>query len=354
MEKLEDKALREGRYPLPLEEREKRALEMAKLKLSAAGVRKINLSKNTESVWMAFKADGVGTKILIAEAMGVYDSIGIDAVAMTANDVICVGAKPVLLVDYLAQNREDEEIHRKIIQGVEKGCEVANVELVGGETATLGEMIGGFGSGYHFDLATSCIGICGNSNGPITGDDIEPDDVIVGLASNGLHSNGFLWVRPLLLKEFNKSAPYSLRDETPLGITLGEELLRPTQIYVRPVLKIVEELRVRGLAHITGGAFKIKMLRPAPAGISFVLDNMPEPPWVFCEIQKRAKCSFERMYEAFNMGIGMCVIVPQSDADGAISIAKECKCEAQRIGYARKDNKSRVYIPSKNVVYEKI
>ena len=353
MEKLEEKALREGRYPLHLEEREKRALEMSSYKLSAAGVRKISLSKKTQSIWVAFMADGVGTKILIAEAMGVYDTIGVDAVAMTTNDVLCAGAKPVMLVDYLAQNRDDKEKHRKIIQGVEKGCEMAGVELVGGETATLGDMIGGFGNGYHFDLATSCLGIGGNGNGPITGNDIKPDDVIVGLASNGLHSNGFLWVRPLLLKEFNKSAPYSLNDKTPFGTTIGEELLKPTLIYVKPVLQMIEEMHVKGCVHITGGSFKIKMLRPAPEGISFVLDNMPEPPWIFDEMRRIAKCTFRSMYEALNMGIGMCVVLSKKDASEAISIAKEWKFEAQTIGYARKDDKSRIYIPSKNVVYEK-
>jgi len=354
METLEEKALREGKYPLPLEDREKRALEISRLKLSAAGVRKIRLSKKTDSIWVAFKADGVGTKILIAEAMGIYNTVGIDATAMTVNDVLCVGAKPALLVDYIAQNRDDKEKHKKIIEGVEKGCEMANVELVGGETATLGDMIRGFGDGYHFDLATSCMGIGGNSNGPIAGDTIKPGDAIVGLASNGLHSNGYLWVRPLLLKEFNKRAPYSLSDKTPAGNTIGDELLKPSQIYVRPILKMIDELHVRGLAHITGGAYKIKMLRPAPKGISFVLDNMPEPPWIFREIQKIAKCSSERMFEAFNMGVGMTVILPKKEVSQALSIAKEFEIEAQKIGYTRRDDESKVYIPSENIVYKKV
>jgi len=353
MGKLEDIAVSEGRYPLPLEKREKRALEMAKQRLSAAGVREIRLSK-TSSVWVAFMCDGVGTKILIAEAMGVYDEIGIDAVAMTANDVICVGAKPVLLVNYIAQNRESSDTHREIIKGVKKGCRMADVELVGGETATLSDMIGGYGDGYHFDLATSCIGIVGNGGGLITGDNVEEGDVVIGLKSNGLHSNGFLWVRPLLLKKFNKNAPHFLHDKTPSGNTMGEELLKPTLIYVRPVLKMVEECDVKGISHITGGAFKVKLPRVIPDGISVVLDNIPQPPWIFQEIQRHAKCSFSRLYEALNMGIGMCIIIPKHDEDGAISIAKEYGYDAERIGYAKKDDRSRVYIPSKNVVFEKI
>jgi len=248
METLEEKAIREAKYPLPLVERERRALKIAKHKLSAAGVREIKFSKKAGSIWTALMADGVGTKILIAEAMGIYNTVGIDAVAMTVNDILCIGAEPLLLVDYVAQNKEDNEKYEKLIEGVKRGCKIANVELVGGETATLGDMIGGFGEGYHFDLATSCTGIVVNEGGPITGDKIKESDTIIGLESNGIHSNGFLWARPLLLKEFNRKAPYHLHDKTPSGNSIGEELLKPTHIYVDPLLKMIEELHVKGVA----------------------------------------------------------------------------------------------------------
>jgi phosphoribosylformylglycinamidine cyclo-ligase len=351
--RLEDKAIVKGKYPLPLEEREKRAAEMSKLLLSQAGVREITFPAPTSSISLALKADGVGTKILIAEALEKYDTIGIDAVAMTANDVISVGARPILLVDYLAQNEDNFSIHRKIIKGIEEGCRIGNIAFVGGETATLGDVIAGYGDGYHFDLSTACLGIIGN-NGPILGTEIVEGNIVIGLKSSGLHSNGFLWARPLLLKEFNKSAPYTLHSKTPIGKELGDVLLEPTLIYVRPIVKMIEEIKVKGISHITGGAFKIKLPRIAPENISFVLDNIPEPPWIFREIQRVSGASFDRLYEAFNMGVGMCVVVDKNDTDHAIGIAEDYGFEAQKIGYTIRDDKTRVYIPSKNVIFEKV
>jgi phosphoribosylformylglycinamidine cyclo-ligase len=352
-ETLEEKALKIGGYPLPLEMREKRFRELADLPLSAAGVRQLCISKDT-SIYVALKADGVGTKILLAEAMQVFDTVGIDAVAMTANDVLCVGAKPILLVDYLAQNHDNPEIHKKIISGLEKGCEMAKAILVGGETATLGNMIGGYGLSYHFDLATACFGVFKKERQTMTGETIENGDAIIGLKSSGLHSNGYLWVRPLLLKEFNENAPYNVGSKIPSGITLGEELLKPTLIYVEPILKMLDEIEVKAISHITGGAYKIKLLRIAPPEVSFVLDNFPEPPWIFEEIKKQAKCSDERLFEALNMGIGMCVVVSKNEVSDAISICQEYGFEASKIGHVIKENESRVYIPSKHVTFRKV
>lgn len=352
--RLEDIALKEGKYPLPLEQREKRAMEMDKEKLSGAGVREISFPSKISSITAALKADGVGTKILLAEAMEEYDTVGIDAVAMTANDLLCLGARPLMLVDYLAQNRDEPEIHRKIIKGIEKGCDIGNIMLVGGETATLGDMIQGYKmGGYHFDLASVCFGIIG-SKGSITGDTIKDGDVVVGLKSNGLHSNGFLWARPLLLKEFNKNAPYNIHDKAPSGEEIGEILLKPTLIYVKPVLKMIDELNVKGISHITGGAFKIKLPRIAPSNMSFVLNNMPDPPWIFKEIQEKSNTTLDMLYETFNMGIGMCIVVPKKEGENVISIANEFNYDAQIIGFAKEDDKTRVYIPNYNIVYGKV
>lgn len=352
--RLEDIAIKESKYPLPIEMREKRAMEMAKEKLSEAGVREINFPSKISSVNVALKADGVGTKILLAEAMEKYDTVGIDAVAMTANDLLCLGARPVMLVDYLAQNQDEPEIHKKIIKGIEKGCDIGNIMLVGGETATLGDMIQGYRpEGYHFDLASVCLGIIG-SKGSITGDTIKDGDVVIGLKSDGLHSNGFLWARPLLLKEFNKNAPYNIHDKVCSGEEIGEILLKPTLIYVKPVLKMIDDLNVKGISHITGGAFKIKLPRIAPNNISFVLNNMPEPPWIFKEIKEKSNASFDKLYETFNMGIGMCIVVPKNDAEDVINIANEFNYDAQIIGFAKKDDKTRVYIPEYNIVYSRV
>jgi len=351
--KLEKKALQDRKYPLPLIQRELDAKKISKLKLSGAGVRKIELSEQLH-IWGALKSDGVGTKILIAEAMEKYNTIGIDAVAMSVNDIISVGAKPLMVVDYIAQNKDDFHIKEEIINGVVKGCDQADAILVGGETATLSDMIGGYGDGYHFDLSTTCFGIIPDKGLAIGDASIKEGDVIIGLNSNGLHSNGYLWARPLLLKEFNKKAPYYLHDKIPSGECIGDILLKPTLIYVKPVMNIIKEVNVKGISHITGGAYQIKLPRIAPEGISFVLDNMPEPPWIFEEIRKQSKSSYYYLYEAFNMGIGMCIVISPRDEDTVISISNEHNFDANRIGYAKKDIKNRVYIPSKNIIFEKV
>lgn len=353
MGELEEQAIKAKKYPLELGKREKRAYEMAKgEKLADAGVKELNFDNKINSLNVTLKSDGVGTKILLAEAMNKYDTIGIDAVAMTANDVICVGGTPYLFVDYLAQNHDNIEIHREILKGVEKGCNMAGGQLVGGETATLGEMIQGYGNGYHFDLATTCFGILFNQSP--NGENISESDVIVGLKSNGLHSNGFLWARPALLKEFNPNAPFNISDKLENGETIGEEMLKPTLIYVKPILEMLDELDIKGIAHITGGAYKIKLVRIATRNISFVLDNMPEPPEIFKLLQKYSNASNYHMYESLNMGIGLCIVLPKKEAEIAVNIAEEHGFEAQIIGYAKKENKSRVLIPSKDVTYEKI
>lgn len=346
---LEEKSLREAKYPLDLEKREAISRAITK-KSNVFGTSNIQISEN-QSIVAALKSDGVGTKILLSEAMEIYDTVGIDAVAMSVNDLLCLGAKPLILNDYIAQNHDNPKIFEKILDGIKKGCELAEVELVGGETATLGDMIGGYGSGYHFDLATTAFGI-------VFGDlmdenNIKSGDKIIGIESSGLHSNGFLWVRPLLLKEFNPKAHYSIHDRIETGEEIGSLLLTPTNIYVKPILRIMNELNIKAMAHITGGAYKIKLPKIIPPNFSFVLDNMPELPWIFKEIQKQSGATNERMYEALNMGIGMCLILNQKDCDKAINISESFGFKAQVIGYVKKDTKSRVYIPNKKVIFEK-
>jgi len=351
MSGLEEKSIKESKYPLDLEKRELSSLSILTENVGLPGVSKISISK-TQSILTALKSDGVGTKILLAEAMKVYNTVGIDAVAMSVNDLVCLGAKPLLLNDYIAQNQDEPEILEKILEGVKKGCELAGAELVGGETATLGNMISGYGNGYHFDLATTAFGIIFGDL--ITKEKMKEDDKIIGIESSGLHSNGYLWVRPVLLKEFNPNAPYNLYDETETGKEIGELLLEPTYIYVKPLLEIIETLNVKGIAHITGGAYKIKLSRIAPPNISFVLNNIPEPTWIFREIQKHSKATDYRMYEALNMGIGMCLVLNEKECDTAIDIIEKHGFKAKVIGHLKKDNKTKVYIPSKKIVFEKV
>jgi len=248
---------------------------------------------------LATHTDGVGTKVIIAQSMKKYDTVGIDCVAMNVNDIICTGAVPVSFVDYIAANRNDQEIFKQIVRGLVNGAKKAQVPIVGGETAILPDLISG--KNFSFDLAGMVVGIL-NKTDMILGNKIETGDVIIGINSSGLHSNGYSLARKALSK-------YFIRDKIKgLGV-LGDVLLAPTEIYVRPVLQVIKECNVHGLAHITGGSFT-KLLRLKKTG--FMLNNLPEPPPIFQIIQNQGVTN-EEMYKTFNMGIGFCLIVPKEE-----------------------------------------
>jgi phosphoribosylformylglycinamidine cyclo-ligase len=273
---------------------------------------------------LALHADGVGTKVLVAQLMLRFNTIGIDCVAMTVNDLLCVGAEPVALLDYIALERENDWLVEQLTVGLVEGARQASTAVVGGETAILGDVIKGL-AGNGFDLASMGVGVIDRER-LIDGKEIIDSDRVVGVRSSGLHSNGYTLARQVLLRR------HSLSDKIPaLGRTLGEELLVPTRIYAAPVLEVVRKCVVHGLAHVTGGAFS-KLRRILKRGnLSVVLDAPPSLP-IFDLIQKDGNISGVEMYRTFNMGIGFCIITPKSEVDHVIRACKRRGAEALELG----------------------
>jgi phosphoribosylformylglycinamidine cyclo-ligase len=260
---------------------------------------------------LAFCTDGVGSKVIVAEQAGRYDTVGIDCIAMNVNDVICVGAEPIALVDYIAVEEAQPDMLRDIAVGLRKGAELAGIEIPGGELAQLPELIKGHPSPNGFDLCASCIGVVPLDR-MITGEMIDVGDAIIGIPSSGVHSNGLTLARNVLsdLKE----APPELG-----GRTVADELLEPTVIYVRAILELIaSDVDVRGLAHLTGDGFLNLTRLHAPVG--YRIDSpLPVPP-VFTLIAERGNVDEAELWEVFNMGCGFCVVVPSAQADAAVEL----------------------------------
>lgn len=257
--------------------------------------------------------DGVGTKLKIAFALDKHDSVGIDLVAMCVNDIVASGAKPLFFLDYISIGKLSEKIALNLIKGISEGCKIAKCALLGGETA---EMPGFYPEG-EYDLAGFVVGIVEKSK-IIDGKKIKEGDSIIGISSSGLHSNGFSLVRKVLLESNN----YKIGDEiSSLGRSLGEELLSPTKIYLRPVLHLLGKYNILGIAHITGGGISENIPRVLPEGVSVKIDreSWPRLP-IFSLIQKEGEISDSEMFRTFNMGIGMVLIVRE---DKAVQIIKE-------------------------------
>ncbi len=261
---------------------------------------------------LALHVDGVGTKVLIAQSLNKYDTVGIDCVAMCVNDIICMGAEPVALVDYLAIEEPNDEIINEITKGLVKGAKQADTAIVGGETAVMKDVIVGKEK-KGFDLAAMCVGVVDKEK-IITGEKMRVNDIVIGLESSGIHSNGLTLARKVLSDEHH------------------EKLLKPTLIYVKPVLEIINNCEVHGLANITGGAFSKLMRIGEKAGVGFLLDNMPEIPEIFRLIQKEGNISDKEMYRTFNCGIGFCVVVPENESEKVVEICKKHEINARKIG----------------------
>ncbi|NOZ59733.1 MAG: phosphoribosylformylglycinamidine cyclo-ligase [Euryarchaeota archaeon] len=274
------------------------------------------LVKLDERRALALSADGVGTKILVARAMEKYDTIGIDLVAMNANDIICVGAEPLVLLDYLAVEDPDPGITAEIAKGLAKGAELAGISIPGGELATLPEMVRGF------DLAGLIIGMV-EMERIVTGEKVAPGDVVVGLESSGIHSNGLTLARKVILEH------YGIDDEIFPGRKAGEELLEPTKIYVREVLRCLEEVDVHGLANITGGGLA-NLTRITRHG--YYLDALPEPPRIFKLVQELGRVPEQEMYRTFNMGVGFCIVVSEEQGERVVEICRRFGTRARVIG----------------------
>jgi len=274
-----------------------------------------------ERTGIALSTDGVGTKLLVAEQLGRFDTVGIDCVAMNVNDVVCVGAEPLAMLDYIAIERADPEVCTQIGAGLARGAELAGIEIPGGELAQLGDMVRGF------DVAGACFGTVA-LDAVVDGSAVRPGDAVIGLPSSGLHSNGYTLARSAL-----EGLPLDEDPEGRLGRPLGEVLLEPTEIYVKPVLELLRsEVEVRGLAHITSGGLG-NLLRLA-AEVGYEIDvPLPVPP-VFSLIQERSGASDEEMHEVFNMGCGFCCVVAAGDGEVALALLREHYPDAGRVGVA--------------------
>lgn len=291
-------------------------------------------------VWLAITTDGVGTKALVAQMAGRYDTIGIDCVAMNVNDVVCVGAKPISLVDYLAVQEAAPDLIEQISIGLVEGARVAGVSITGGEIAQVPEMLAHAGSGFGFDLAATAVGIL-EPGRLVVGDDMEEGDVVFGVSSNGVHSNGLTLARKALLGT-EAFGPDQYVPE--LGRSVVEELLRPTHIYVPEFNALAAGgIDAKALIHVTSDGF-LNLTR-VTSDVGYVLDSLPEAPPVFHLIQDAGPVDLEEMYLVYNMGIGFCVVVAEEDAEDCARALAGCGRDVHRIGYVIDDAERRVRIP---------
>ncbi|MEX0973489.1 MAG: phosphoribosylformylglycinamidine cyclo-ligase [Solirubrobacterales bacterium] len=277
--------------------------------------------KLDERLGIALSTDGVGTKLLVAEQLGRFDTVGIDCVAMNVNDVICVGAEPLAMLDYIAIERADPAVCEQIGVGLARGAELAGIEIPGGELAQLGDMVRGF------DIAGACFGTVA-LDAIVDGSAVRPGDAIVGLPSSGIHSNGYTLARAAL-----DGLPLDADPEGRLGRPLGDVLLEPTEIYVKPVLELLRSaVDVRGLAHITSGG--LGNLDRLAADVGYEIDDpLPVPP-IFALIEERTGVPDAEMREVFNMGCGFCCVVAAEDEAAAVEALRSHYPGAKRIGQA--------------------
>jgi phosphoribosylformylglycinamidine cyclo-ligase len=271
--------------------------------------------------------DGVGSKVKIASELKKWDTVGIDCIAMNVNDALCVGAEPLAFVDYLAIDDPKPTVTKEIGKGLAKGAQLANISIIGGETASLPEIITGF------DLAGTCLAIV-KKDEIITGTTITPGDIIIGLGSSGLHSNGYTLARKAVEK-----ASVSYKDPFPDGFypgkTVGEILLTPTQIYVREILELLKTVKVRGLAHITGGG--LRNLNRLNQNVQYVISDPFEPLSIFTFLQSYGNIDDKEMYQTFNMGMGFAVVIEETDVDTTLqTIEKYSHVTAKIVGRIKK------------------
>ncbi|MEE4185447.1 MAG: phosphoribosylformylglycinamidine cyclo-ligase [Gammaproteobacteria bacterium] len=266
--------------------------------------------------------DGVGTKLRLAIDLGIHDTIGIDLVAMCANDIVVLGAEPLFFLDYYGCARLDEAIAAEVIGGIAAGCQLAGAALIGGETA---EMPGMY-AGDDYDLAGFCVGIV-DKPAIIDGSKVRAGDAVIGIASSGVHSNGFSLVRKVI-------ADCGADLQMPFGSsTLGATLLTPTRLYVRSLLQLCATLPVHGIAHITGGGLAENLARVLPDDVDARLELAAWPrPEIFTWLQQQGSIADREMLRTFNCGVGMMVVVPADAADAAITQLRDCDEQAWRIG----------------------
>jgi len=279
---------------------------------------------------LSMHTDSVGTKVLLAQEMRKFDTIGIDCVAMTVNDLICVGSEPLALVDYIGLEKEDDELVAQLSRGLVTGANDARVAIVGGETAIVGDLLKGI-DGYGFDLVSMGVGVVKKSS-LIDGSAICEGDAVVGIASSGLHSNGYTLARRIV-------RGLNLDEEVEdLGETPGEALLKPTKIYVEPTLNAVRRREVHGIAHIPGRAFtKLTRLGGAKEP-HFSLSSLGEAsaPPIFGFLKREGRLSDIEMYRPFNMGVGLCLVIPRGEVEAVLRDYRKLGFDGRQIGAVKK------------------
>ncbi len=297
-----------------------------------AGAFSLKNIKNMEDPVLLSGTDGCGTKVKLAFLMDKHDTIGIDAVAMCVNDVVCSGGEPLFFLDYIACGKNIPEKIAAIVKGVAEGCKQSGAALVGGETAEHPGLM----PEDEYDLAGFTVGVVDRKD-MITGEDISEGDALIGIASTGVHSNGFSLVRKVF--EMTKESLNTYYDE--LGETLGEALIRPTRIYVNALKNVKEAgIKVKGCSHITGGGFYENIPRMLPEGVAVKIskDSYPIPP-IFALLQSKGGIDDKMMYNTYNMGLGMVVAVNKADADAAIKAIEKAGDKAYVVGEVVKGNK---------------
>lgn len=301
-----------------------------------------------ESLSLAISTDGVGSKSVLAQLTGDFESIGWDCVAVNVNDIACTGARPIALVDYIALQRPHPDMLAALGKGMRDAAERARVAIVGGELSQHPDTLTGPRDGYAFDISATCVGVLEDGAAPITGAAIRPGDAVIGMASNGIHANGLTLARSILLggdahETFGVMLPEC-------GRTIGEELLRRTHVYVPEVTAMLRAgVDVRGLAHISGDGL-LNLLR-LDAEVEYRLDALPAPQPVFEAIRREGNVALEEMYRVYNMGVGFCAIVPAPSADEALAAVASVGGDASVIGTVR-EGRRRVVLPEQGLVGE--
>jgi phosphoribosylformylglycinamidine cyclo-ligase len=285
-------------------------------------------------IGLALCTDGVGTKSVIADMMKKYDTIGIDCVAMNVNDVICVGARPLSLVDYIAVGKADAEMLGALAIGLAAGARQAGISISGGETAVLKDVVAGF------DLVGMAVGLVPLDR-IVVGRDLAPDDVVIGIESSGVHSNGLSLARRAFFAQHRVPLDHVFPE---LGVALGEELLRPTPIYVPEILDVLASVpTVKALVNITGDGL-LNLPRVA-AAVGFELDNLPPVPPIFSLIQHYGEVGDAEMFAVYNMGVGFCVLAAARDCAQILAILRRHGRQARVIGRVVADHAKGVHLP---------
>lgn len=297
-----------------------------------SGAFSLSSIKNMEKPTLVSGTDGVGTKIKLAFLMDQHDTVGIDCVAMCVNDIVCAGGEPLFFLDYIACGKNYPEKIAAIVKGVAEGCKQAGAALIGGETAEHPGLM----PEEEYDLAGFTVGVIDEKD-LITGENIKPGDVLVGIASSGVHSNGFSLVRKIF--DMTKESLDTYYDE--LGKTLGEALLTPTKIYVKAIKSVKEAgVTIKGCSHITGGGFYENIPRMLPDGVCAVIkkDSYPIPP-IFGLMQKKGNVEEKMMYNTYNMGLGMVLALDPADVDRAVAAIQKAGENAYVVGKVQSGEK---------------